>query len=52
MNADGNQTVTISHCLNLSHGLRDSQAVSGAKHLGKKSCGRYLGTNCPYRTRK
>jgi hypothetical protein len=33
MNVDSNETVTISHCLNLSHTLRDSHLGSVANQL-------------------
>lgn len=33
MNADGNETLTISHCMNLSHTLWDSQLGRVANQL-------------------
>ncbi len=41
MNADGNETLTISHCLNLSHTLWDCQLGSVANQL-RSECIRAL----------
>lgn len=51
MSAQGIQTVTTCHGLNVSHGFWDCQLVSAANQLIKKSSS-HLGTNRPQVSRK